>query len=727
MVDARHESIAVREAQSAPEVAQERCGFVYRRAIPASAAAVLLSLLLSAYLWDVRPHELIVAWQALMIACSAAFAGLTMAYRRDPAARDRPKLWIRRAAFAAAALGAAWGFAAAVFFPGGQDDQVLIAFAVALVTAGGLPVFSTAWWLYAVYAAAVVLPFNAVLFAYGTDFFRFFGAVVPLFYLANVATAWQLGKVFADAYGVRSAYRKLSDENADTQMQLSEQLDSLLDAHREVQAYGRKLALFSERAPTAVVETDARGTILDMNPAAENLFGWASTEMLGRNVVTMLLVGENAERTEQWWREFVAAGKPESLVVEQLLRRDGLALACEWTLTPLLGEDGQVVSIVLHGRDITQQRASERVRSEFTSTLSHELRTPLTSILGSLQLLRTGVLGDLDKEQDELVEIAEKNSKRLLDLINEVLDIEKIESGRMSLTPEPVALAELLREAVQLNQGFADRFSVKLALLDDVPPVAVRADRKRLMQVVTNLLSNAAKFSPPNGVVEVTVSRRGENVRVGVGDRGPGIPEAFRGRIFGRFAQAHSADARIKGGSGLGLAISKRLVEMMQGEIGFEDRDGGGTMFFFELPVLAAAESDEAGPARILITEEDNVAAEYLAMVLEKAGYRVDHVPNAADSRVLLRRWKYGGWLVDTRLPDATDPLALIDELKPELQDTRVVLLASIGTDVNSVPEPSRHGIVDWLVKNDSRERILDVVMRAIGPAEATKALRLAT
>jgi PAS domain S-box-containing protein len=617
-------------------------------------------------------------------------------------------------------LGASWGFAAAVFFPGAQDDQVLIAFIVALVTAGALPVFSTVWWIYAAYAGAVMLPFTVVLFAHGTDFFRFFGAFVPLFFLAIVATSYHFAKVFASAYGVRSAYRRLSDENAEVQTQLGEQLDSLLDAHREVQAYGRKLALFSESAPIAVLETDAKGTILEMNPAAENLFGWAAAEMLGRNVVTMLLGGENTAQVERWWREFVAAGKPGNLVVEAALRRDGLALACEWTLTPLVNDEGQVTTIVLHGRDITQQRASERVRSEFTSTLSHELRTPLTSILGSLQLLRTGMLGDLPKDQDELVEIAEKNSKRLLDLINEVLDIEKIESGRMSLTPEPVALEELLREAVQLNQGFADRFSVKLRLegeqRDEMRGLMVRADRKRLMQVVTNLLSNAAKFSPPNGAVDVMISRHEGRVRVGVGDRGPGIPEAFRGRIFGRFAQAHSADSRIKGGSGLGLAISKRLVELMQGEIGFEDREGGGTTFFFELPVLAAEEQDAAGPIRILVTEDDNVAAEYLAMVLEKAGYRVDTVPNAKDSRVLLARWKYGCWLLNTRLPDASDALALVDEMRGRLEGTRVVLLASLGTDPAAMPEPKRHGIADWLVKNESRERILDVVGQALQP-----------
>jgi CheY-like chemotaxis protein len=287
----------------------------------------------------------------------------------------------------------------------------------------------------------------------------------------------------------------------------------------------------------------------------------------------------------------------------------------------------------------------------------------------------------------------------------------------MSLTPEPVQLDELLSEALTLNQGFADRFSVKLRLEGEVPRVMVRADRKRLMQVVTNLLSNAAKFSPPNGSVDVMVGLRERAVRVGVGDRGPGIPEAFRSRIFGRFAQAHSADAKIKGGSGLGLAISKRLVEMMQGTIGFEDRAGGGTTFFFELPVLMAAERDAAGPVRVLITEADTVAAEYLATVLEKAGYRVDHVPNAGDSKVLLGRWNYSCWLLNTRLPDANDSLALVEELQPQLRDTRVVLLASLGTDRVPVPEPKRSRIVDWLVKNDSRERILDVVEDAIGPA----------
>ncbi len=423
---------SVEEGQG-PEVARERCDFIYRRVAPGVAATAALSLLLSAFLWRSRPLELIVFWQLLMLVLSAALWGLSLAYRRTPAAREHPALWIRRMAFAATALGAGWGFAVAVFFPGAQEEQVFISFVVAVVTVGALPLYSTVWWVYALYAAGVMLPFNIVLFAYGTELFRLLGAAVPLLYAANVLTAYELGRVFTTAFGLRGAYQRLSGDNAEIQAQLGEQLDSLLDAHREVQAYGRKLSLFSERAPIAVFEVDPRATILDMNPAAENLFGYASPEMVGRNIITMLLAGDDRGRTEAWWANFIAEGKPATLVAENCMRRDGFALACEWTMTPLANDEGQVNTIVLQGRDITQQRAAERVRGEFTSTLSHELRTPLTSILGSLSLLRSGALGDVPKEQDEIVEIAERNGKRLLDLINEVLDIEKIESGRLSL------------------------------------------------------------------------------------------------------------------------------------------------------------------------------------------------------------------------------------------------------------------------------------------------------
>jgi ActR/RegA family two-component response regulator len=285
----------------------------------------------------------------------------------------------------------------------------------------------------------------------------------------------------------------------------------------------------------------------------------------------------------------------------------------------------------------------------------------------------------------------------------------------VSLVPETIALDELVAESLRLNQGYADRFHVRLQLEGDLPKVTVRADRKRLMQVMTNLLSNAAKFSPPRGSVDVAASVRDGKVRVAVGDRGPGIPEKFRSRIFGRFAQADSADSHIKGGAGLGLAICKRLVELMQGHIGFEDRPGGGTAFFFELPVMDASEAAAADAVRVLVSEQDQVSAEYLAMVLEKGGYRVDMAADATGSRALLARWKYAAWLVGRRLSDIDDSLHLIAEMRPRLDGTRIVILTS---DEAALGDAQRHGISDSISKNDSRSRILEAV--AAGGARTT-------
>jgi PAS domain S-box-containing protein len=697
----------------ASELLRERCDFAYRRLYAAAGGTVAVSAILSAFLWRTQPIVQIVSWQILMLVLAGFLVALAWAYRHSPHSAAQSPAWLRRLAIGAAALGAGWGYGAAAFFPAGVEQQVFLSFIVALVSAGALPIFSTLWWVYAIYAAAVMLPFNVVLFAYGTEFLRLLGAAVPLLYIANVITAYELGRTFLAAYGLRSAYQRLSGDNAEIQAQLAEQLDSLLDAHREVQAAARKLTLFSQRAPIAVFEVDPNATILDMNPAAENLFGYAAPELLGRSCITMLLGPDERQSAEKWWADFVAAGKPVTIVGERCLRRDGLELACEWTLTPLADEENRVNSIVLQGRDITQQRAAERVRSEFTSTLSHELRTPLTSIIGSLQLLRT--LSELEKDQNDLVEVAERNGQRLLDLINEVLDIEKIESGRLSLVPEPIDLDRLVGESLRLNEGFADRFNVRLILQEEPVKATVRGDRKRLMQVMTNLLSNAAKFSPPDSAVDVELRTGHDHVRVSVSDRGPGIPDAFRSRIFGRFAQADSADSRIKGGTGLGLAISKRLIEMMQGRIGFEDRPGGGTTFFFELPVMAAEESASENAVRVLLSENDSVSADYLAMVLEKGGYRVDIAPDAVATRALLARWKYAAWLLARRLGDGADALALLAEMRPRIEQTRVIMLAGLTSDEAGVPDPQRYGISDWLSKADSRARIVEVVDQATG------------
>ncbi len=251
--------------------------------------------------------------------------------------------------------------------------------------------------------------------------------------------------------------------------------------------------------------------------------------------------------------------------------------------------EGRALRVVGTNADITESKEVERLKNEFVSTVSHELRTPLTAIIGSLGLVKELGIG-MDEEIAGFIDMAYQNSERLSALINDVLDLEKIRSGRMTLDLRPQGLRELLERAVHINRPYADIHKVRLNLLPG-PDFTVSVDPDRLMQVLTNLISNAAKFSPEGSEVDVSATAEGNRVRVAVRDRGPGIPENFRAAIFQRFERADSSNTRRKGGTGLGLSISKSLVEYMNGEIGFETEIDRGSVFYFLLPVVGAAQA----------------------------------------------------------------------------------------------------------------------------------------
>ncbi len=242
----------------------------------------------------------------------------------------------------------------------------------------------------------------------------------------------------------------------------------------------------------------------------------------------------------------------------------------------------------------------DRMKSEFVSTVSHELRTPLTSIRDSLEVLASGVAGSLPDKARSFIEIAQNNCERLIRLINDILDIEKIESEQMSFALRPLDLMELIDQTVKADEGFAAQHNVRLQLVAAQPGAKVHADPDRLAQVMTNLISNACKFSPPGSTVDIAVTREGGRLKVAVADYGPGISDEFLARIFQRFSRADSSDARQKGGTGLGLSISKAIVERLGGEIGFTTEKGKGTTFYFFLPECSepAATASDASLAR---------------------------------------------------------------------------------------------------------------------------------
>jgi PAS domain S-box-containing protein len=577
--------ISLRDSADPRLVLADRVRQLYSQMPTAIIATLVVSALAAYELREGRYVEILWFWGGLVAMLTLMRIVLYLGYRRSADRVGEAAQWLRWLGISALAAGATWGFAAAVFFPSHADQQqVFIAFLIAVMVGGGIAIYAVSWPIYALYAACILFPFNYVLATFGNRLFAEIAFIVPVFYVINVGIAYRLNRVFSSGYRLRHAYGKLTDDYSALNQRLERQLVELDEARRQVEASGRKLALFAERSPIAVFEFDAHGSILSANPAAETLFGYGAAELIGRPGTDTLFPAPDRSNIGERWGDLIRKREPLFGLRADAIRRDGVEITCEWSLTPLVNAENRVLSVIVQGRDITQQLEAERMKQEFTSTLSHELRTPLTSIIGSLQLINSGVLGDIDKDVLELTTIAERNGQRLLDLINDILDIEKIESGKLALFPEPMLLADMVTESLALNRGFADRFKVRLAAAGELPPVKVNADRKRLLQVMTNLLSNAAKFSPEGSTVQVTIELTDGTVRVGVDDCGPGIPESFRSRIFGRFAQADMSYTRQKGGTGLGLSICKRLIEMMEGRIGFADRSSGGTTFWFELP-----------------------------------------------------------------------------------------------------------------------------------------------
>ncbi|HEX8433789.1 GAF domain-containing sensor histidine kinase [Archangium sp.] len=327
------------------------------------------------------------------------------------------------------------------------------------------------------------------------------------------------------------------------------------------------------------------GTFRQLGRAWSRTLGY-STQTLRATPLLELVHEEDRAATAAWLARG-ARGEPLPRFEHRCRGQDGSWHWLQWNAA-VNAEEGILYGVA---RDVTEQkrleaerRHVEQMKSEFVSTVSHELRTPLTSIHGALGLLGGGVAGPLPEMATEMIGIAHKNSERLIRLINDILDLEKMESGKLDFHLEPLELGALLAQSAEAHHGYAQQYGVTIERVVEAPGARALVDADRFLQVLANLLSNALKYSPRGERVTLRLERVGPRLRVSVADRGPGIPEAFHSRMFQKFAQADGSDTRRKGGTGLGLSIARGLVERMGGCLDFVTAENAGTTFRMELP-----------------------------------------------------------------------------------------------------------------------------------------------
>jgi PAS domain S-box-containing protein len=364
----------------------------------------------------------------------------------------------------------------------------------------------------------------------------------------------------------------------------------------ELQRQKRYFEALFESSPTAIVTVNLDSTIASWNPAAERLFGYTPEEAVGHNIDELLAARPDLLEEARRRSATAASGREPGRMVSQRIRKDGSVVDVTGDGAPIFVAGKQVGYFAMYSDiSVLQQRTRElaeksrqleiagKHKSDFLANMSHELRTPLNAIIGFSEVLHEQMFGELNERQLAYVNDVLEAGRHLLSLINDVLDLAKIEAGKMELEISQVSLTELLRNAVSMQAERASRAGVELALATQSDEITIAADERRLRQVVFNLLSNAVKFTPPEGRVDISARVENGQVEVAVADTGHGIAAEDLETIFEEFEQA--ADGKQAEGTGLGLPLSRKLAELHGGRLWAESEPGKGSTFRFTLPI----------------------------------------------------------------------------------------------------------------------------------------------
>lgn len=532
-----------------------------------------------------------------------------------------------------------------------------------------------------------------------------------LLHIVSDAALQQTLKAKEEAYRYRAQHDHLDSlrrVNETLESRVAERTAQFEDLNKMLVEEGTRFAIGADAAGLGFWNLDIGGDVLEWDERMFRLYGHSLTT--GEPPFKIWSAGlhpDDRQRCEQEWND-ARSGTHAYDTEFKILHPNGAIRYLKAAGRIMRDSDTRATRMLGVTFDITERKMADeqrleidRIRTEFVSTVSHELRTPLTSISGSLRLLESGAVGLLPDKAAAMVKIAYKNSERLARLINDILDIGTLEAGKLNLRMLRVDMVDLLRQSIEANSSYAEKYRVRFVLDEGAEPALLLADPDRLMQVLANLLSNAAKFSAADSEIRVRLKSEPKSIRVEVEDAGSGIPQEFQSRIFEKFAQADSSTSRRFEGSGLGLSIARKLVEAMNGRIGFTQGAHRGTIFYFELPrldpsvaaplppppgiaetLLRDVADDSTGShalPKLLYVEDD---ADLVAIIRETLSGRADIVVAASlqDAERRLREEKFELIILDQALPDG-DGISLVDRI-PVLLGSSVPIVVLSAADV---------------------------------------------
>jgi PAS domain S-box-containing protein len=383
---------------------------------------------------------------------------------------------------------------------------------------------------------------------------------------------------------LRALTQQLTEQNACLQQEIRVRHQT----QQILQETERRWRSLLENVQLLVVGLDWKGDVEYMNPFGLGLTGYTQDEVLGKNWFNTFIPSSDQQQLKQAFHELLYHNS-HAYYQNSILTKSGEERVIAWNNTVLRDITGAIAGLMSIGEDITQRQEVERMKNEFISLVSHELRTPLTSMRGSLGLLKMGVYDDQPDQAKRMLDIAAGDCDRLGRLVNDILSLERLDSGQVTLVKEVCDVADLIKHSVEAIDAIAKAAAISIQVTPLSAQVYVAPDT--IIQTLTNLLSNAIKFSESNTTITVGAQHQSDFILFQVTDQGRGIPTEHLERIFGRFQQVDVSDSRQKGGTGLGLAICRSIIQQHGGEIWAESTLGSGSTFYFTLPVYKESDS----------------------------------------------------------------------------------------------------------------------------------------